>query len=549
MRSTRRALASCALAVLLAVAAMPAAAAELSDGVEAHLVLHGLFTKRNNALQQAVLLEPRSSAFRPASPVFLLGDYLRPALHQSYFSGLLSAGLEGRGLGGRLRWVITADTGEVRRESLPAGEAVCRSGGTLDAGNLLTPTPTGLALPGSGRCNLVRRVRIVDGTTLASPIWTSNGRSFEDEAKSTLLLREAYLGLSFGRADFAVVRAGRKRITVGDGYVFDGWATGVETDLDLGAIGPSWDVGAAVFYPTPDIPTGNQLASPLISLRADYLPSLFEHAGLFAAAFWDQDGSTGALFRGSAVEELVTRLQGLSPGTDPYRNGSQLLAGVLDAPFPSTGFLSWLGTSGDLRLLGGRLRWTGAVVLGQLTLRPEESPITGSVFGQLAALRFEREPLPGLTLGGFFLYLSGDLPPVQRKRRGLSPDYGGFLGVNPFLTETNLFFEGGTSESFSNRQASAPGINGRGVIAPGLTVAWDPIDLLRAQARGAYLVAPRVGPYGGLVYGPELDVNLTVTPTPWLTFTGETDVLWPGDFFGQGGPMVKVVFGVELRPL
>ncbi len=518
-------------AALALALALPARA---DDGdLRFRLVLHGRFTDRENRPQPTVLFDRASRAFD-------LATYLRPQGSDAYASTFASAGVEGRH--GWFRWALSADTGELRSQAFPRVAAVCAA----------PLSPTGLDVAGSPRCGPRLSARLQTGavqeTRLEPSQITSNGRPFADEASETLFLREAWAGAALGRNGFALVRAGRKRFTVADGFVYDDYGTGVEATFDLGAIGPSWDLGAALFYPTRDFPRRSGATSIMLALRADYLPSLFEHAGLFLAFFRDRTNSLADLFRGSFAEPSVLQLRGQTVGTPGYAREEVTLAVTQSSPLESDGWLGWAGTSGSLGLSGAKLDWTGALALGHLTIRlpalQQESP--SSVFGQLAHLRLRARAGREIELGGFFLFLSGDLPPSEKARLGLPARYGGFLGIAPFITDTNIFFNGGVAESFAARQATAPGVNGRGVIAPGVTASWDPVRALAFDARAAYLVAPEVGPFGGRLYGPEVDLEVTWSPLSWLRFAVEGDALFPGDFFAGRAPVTKVVVGVDL---
>jgi hypothetical protein len=528
-----------ALAAPVSVAAWllaaPAWAAGGEDEVRGRAVLHVRFTERLNRPGLEVLFDPATRSFAAL-------DYLRPGPEESYPSAFASMGLEGSIFEGRLRFTLTVDSGEVRRQQFPGTVLACYS----------SSSPTGLDLAGSGRCSSPLRLAELPSTLHEPGELTSNGRPFGDEVRQTLLLREAYLALAMGRAGFASLRLGRKRITVGDGFIYDDYALGIEADLDVGAIGPQWDLGAAVFYPTRDFPQ-DALRSPMAYLRFDYLPSLFEHAGLFAAFAHDETGSVPELFRSSVLESDVVRLQGTAQGSPAHADASLRLAATLARRLSGTSNLAWLGTSGHLILgEGHHASWTGALLLGRASLllpqaRGQPSiAVDDSVFGQLAWLRYRKEVAQGLFLGGFFLLLSGDLPPSEKNRLGLSRHYGGFLGIAPYVTATNLFFSGGISESFASRQATAPGVNARGVIAPGLAASWDPHPSLLADLKAAWLLAEEAGPYGGRVYGPEVDLNLTFSPLKWLALSAEADVLWLGDFFPERRPVVKLVLGVDL---
>ena len=528
-------LAAVAITALAAAAARPDPA-PADDDVRANLAVHGRFTDRENTPSPVLLYD------RPAR-TFDLAPYLKPQGSDGYASTLVSAGLEGRL--GWLRWAVSADTGEVRTQQFPERSAVCGS----------TRTPTGLAVAASGLCDVnldgrpsanPTKVQLND-TRLQPAALTSNGRLLADELRSTLLLREAWVGAALGKNDFAFVHAGRKRFTVGDGFIYDDYGTGVEANFDLGALGPSFELGAAAFYATRDFPRAAGLTSPLLVLRADWLPSLFEHAGMFLAAFRDRFDSLAPLFQASLAESGALRLGRATLGTPDYKALARAMAGVLGSDRHSDGTLVWLGTSGSLRVLGPlRLDWTGAVERGRLTLGSGAAQVQSDVRGQLGWLRVRGDASRTLEVSAFFLYLSGDLPPDERARLGLPAQYGGFLGVAPYVTTTNIFFQGGVAESFASRQATAPGVNGRGVLAPGLGATFEPTRTLSLDLRAAWLVAPEVGPFGGTNYGPEVDLAVTWSPVRWLVLLAEADALFPGDFFPGRATVTKVVVGADL---
>jgi hypothetical protein len=530
-----------AFAAALAVAA----AARADDGdLRWRLVLHGRFTDRASDPEREVRFDAPRRAFDAPS-------YLRPSLDDAYPSALASAGVEGQL--GALRFGLAADSGELRSQVFPGVAQLCFS----------TATASGLAPRSGGRCDVrvdgAIRTFAVDATRSAPARLTSNGQPWEAEGRSTLFLREAWVGAALGRNEFAVVRAGRRRFTVADGFVYDDWGTGAEMSLDLGALGPSWEVGAAALYPTRGFPSGAGWGSLLLAVRADYLPSLFEHAGVFAAYFRDRSRATVELFRGALAEASALRLRAAEPGSAALADESRLLAVELDAPLRGTADVAWAGTSGGVKLGGARVDWTAAVAIGEISVprvalvqlapdafRTRTRLATQALLGELAHARV-RVPLSGeLSAGGFFLFLSGDAPPGEEDQPGAPTRYGGFLGVAPFITDTNIFFNGGVGESFAARQATAPGVNGRGVVAPGLSFAWDPSPTFGAEARAAYLTAAASGPFGGRVYGPEADLELTWAARSWLTLVAEADALFPGDFWPGRATIGRVVAGVDL---
>ena len=525
-----------ALAAIAAVIAL-AAPARGDDAFQAQASLHLRTTTTQNLPSTLVLYDRQARTFD-------VGSYLVPEGDERYGSLIASLRFSGALLGGDLRWVFLADTGEVRNKGFPNVAMVCPALGG-----------TGLDVVGSGRC--VGPGAPLEETRLADPIVISNGRPIGDELSHTLFIREAYLAWSFGKAGFATLRAGRKRMVVADGFIHDDYSSGVELDLDLGALGPSWAVGAAVFQPTRDFVNRASAVSPVAIARIDYLPSLFERAGVFVAGLRDRTGGVGELMRQSVIEERAGALT-RALGTPAEPSVARQLARALDAPLESDASIGWVGTSGDLApFRGQRLGWTLAIEAGTLhhltstgadgtSIWDEDVPLRG----RLASLRWDADLGERVTAGAFLLYLSGGLPPVRGPRGKELPGRGGsydaFLGITPFVTTTNLFFGGGLSETFAARQVSAPGVNGRGVVAPGVSLSVDPLKQVSVLGKAAWLRSDVTGPFGGKIYGTEADLAVTWGPSAWLLFGVELDVLWPGDFYPSRDTVYKTVLAVDL---
>jgi hypothetical protein len=491
--------------------------------------LHLRFTDQRDAPSTDVLYDR-------GSRTFLIDDYLATTSDSRYGSTLAELSLDGRHLDGALHWRLALDTGELRVRRFPALAPVCKS----------NVSPTGLDVRnGMGGC-LTPPALWLEETRLGPAQLTSNGRAFSDELRYTLLVREAYAAWSFGRAGFATLRAGRSRYAVAEGLIHDDYGSGVDLALDLGAIGPPFELRAALFQPTRDFPRTVAGIDPMAMVRVDWLPSLFEHAGLFLAAHRDRTGGLAELIRGALIEDDVVRLAGLAPGQGGYAAISQQLADQLASARTSTATMAWVGSTGSLGTFANqRLLWTLALLRGRVdtleiagVLTQVDIPLKGSA----AWLRYQVSPVPWLSVTPWFLYLSGDRPPTEKARLGLPAGYGAFLGINPYVTATNLFFRGGLSETFAARQATAPG-----VIAPGLSVVLDlgtDVDLL---ARAAWLRAEDDGPWRGRTYGTEVDLSATWEPARWITFGLEVDALVPGDFYGGGKTVYKTVLGIDLR--
>lgn len=524
-------------AALLLAAACPAAADGGSapgegGAVEAEAALGLRVTARRNTPSTEVRYDPARRTFR-------IERYLATDGAETTGSALASVRLSSRHLGGALRFRLAVDSGELRRVTEPVLAEVCSVS--------LLASPTGL-----GPCTGAAQEGFLLPTVEDGPrALFANGRPLREELRATLLLREASVTASLGRAGFATLRAGRGRFTVADGLVHDDYGTGAEVALDLAALGPPFEVRAALFQPTRDFPGGVDGLTPVALVGAAWLPSLFERVGVFAAARRDRTGSVAELFRGAFVEDAVVRLAGELQGTPAYAGASRYLARVLTTAATAEATLAWAGTTGSVTpWRGQRISWTAAVMTGsidRLRTDPTGAPLPDvSLSGRALSLRWEASAGDRLTVTPWFLYLSGDRPPTEKARLGLPQGYAGFLGITPYVTATNLFFGGGLSESFAARQASAPGVNGRGVVAPGLTVEADLPGGVTAAARGAWLLAEDRGPYGGKVYGTEVDLTAAVALRDWLTVGAEADALFPGDFFLGRDPVYKAILAVDL---
>ena len=535
------------LAPLAGLLLLSPAWARGGDGVAFQGSLQLRATSERNVPGTAVLYDPTADDFH-------LGSYLHTEGSDDFGSTLAALALEGRHLDGDLHWVLAVDSGELRRQHFYRTTSVCWS----------PKTASGLAVPGSGECGLYRLSRLrwariivpVEETLPDSPEVTSNGRPVRDEASHTWFVREAYLAYSLGRARFLTFSAGRRRATVADGYVYDDYATGVEVHADLGAIGPPWDLSAAAFQPTRDLPGTVQGLTPMVVLRADYLPSLFAHAGLFAAGMRQRTGGLGDVLRTAVEERLVSVASSSDPSTPMHRAADQLLAATLATDYSSDATLGWLGTSGKLNLSSWqRIGFTAALLGGEIHTATTGTGVVVAenvhLRGQLASLRYDADLGRGVSAGLGFLYLSGDgLPRANLGSAGVidpaTGTYRGFVAVAPYITETNLFFGGGLSESFADRQAATPGVNGRGVIAPAASLGFDPTESVSVRAKGAYLRADAQGPLGGRVYGTETDLELSWQVASWLVLGAELDALFPGDFFRGRDPLTKGLLALDV---
>jgi hypothetical protein len=474
-----------------------------------------------------------------AGQVFATGLYLTPGPAQGYGSGLafVSAGWEATPwLGFRL----DLDSGLVRSQSFPDTVVVCPS----------TTTPSGLVTEGSGPCAGGARATLA--TTGNGPAQiTSNGQAFSQEASQTAFIRQLYADVTAGRAGAFHARLGRQRLRIADGLVYDDWGLGLDLDLDVGAFGPPLAFSASVFYPSRAWPTGSAWKYPAVSFTAEWTPSPSEWLGVWGAWSSDPSGDASAILQQGLVEGQVVEITATTPGSVPYRAASRRLAALLDPPAARGTSLGWAGVSGRLEISSwSEARFTAGASFGKVgtvaLAGGVATPTEVSTLGWLLSARLTAQPGSGFTLSPFVIWLTGDSPPSSQQLLAGSGSWGGFLAISPYVTATNLFFQGGISESYADRRTSGSGVNARGVIAPGIQVGWTPGHGFDATLKAAWLWADQPSGFGGSSYGPEVDLNLSWSPWRWVSVLLEADLLAMGDFFPGQGLARKFIVGVNV---
>jgi hypothetical protein len=477
--------------------------------------------------------------FDQAGRVFATGLYLTPGPSQGYASGLVfvSAGWE---VAPWLGFRLDVDSGLVRSQSLPTVVEACLS---------LT-SPSGLTDAAGGGCLGAARFALATTTPGPSEI-TFNGLTFQEEASQTAFVRQLYAEVSAGRAGAFHARLGRQRLRIADGFVYDDWGLGLDVDLDVGAFGPPLAFSASVFYPSRSWPSGSAWKYPALAMTAEWTPSLGEWVGIWGAWSSDRTGDASAILQQGQVEGQVIELEATTPGSAAYRAASRRLAVLLNtAPGGSTS-LGWAGVSGRLELSSrSEVRFTAGAAFGTVGTTSASGGTAATVevpaLGWLLSARLTLQPGSGFTVSPFFIWLTGDSPPSSQQIASGSGTWGGFLAISPYITATNLFFQGGIAESYADRRASGSGVNARGVVAPGVQLGWTPGHGFDAALKAAWLWADQPSGFGGSSYGPEVDLNLSWSPWSWLSVLAEVDLLAMGDFFPGQGLSRKFILGLNV---
>lgn len=372
--------------------------------------------------------------------------------------------------------------------------------------------------------------------------WTIQGRDPLDEAEASGFVREVYarVDLELGELTF-----GKRLFRVGEGYVYDDFGVGVATELEVGRVADlPLLVSFAAVLPARDW-VSDAWTSPLVTVGLELELSPLESVRLSGVYFHDEMDAFADTVQEVAFANAVAA--GASRAVD------RIL--LLDATGPAD--VGWLVAAADV-LVGDVLLHVRAVgVFGSASLTNAAAP-TGPVL-DVAASEW-RTSLDVLAFGGdvsaewlvsdhlviepFALLLTGENLRDADSRR----TFTSFVGVVPYWTFSNLFFQGGLNESLSLRGASPAGVAGAGVAAVGLELLVAPHPDWALQPRVLHLWAmadpPTAG--GGRAYGLEVDLELRWRPLDWLSLALEVDALFPGSAFEGDEPYWKGQGGVDV---
>ena len=503
------------------------------EGIELDLGLYNRLTVKANHVE-------RMLRYSTADRTFDVGSYLAPRTDEISYSLFARASLHLEATSW-LSFGLSVDSGLLN----PTG----RVPRTAEV-QLSSVTYKGITLPG---------YTVPVTTTENDRKVTANGQPIKDEATESFFVRQAFVRLSAPETGWLSVTLGRQAMEVGGGLIYNDHGLGAALLLDFEALRDKpVRVGLKVLLPTRAWDEG--LRSPLVELRVDYVFSSFlslvESVGLSVAFFHDGDDNISRLLDSTISEAVVQYYPDVNQDLVNYA-----AAGALAYAPWSKANIVWIGLSGrkllgdlmlsaNLQLEVGKLKlenpfWAltgGATALPSFL--PQDEVLELSCLGFAGELTASYLISESLSFGGFFLFLSGgDNPyaPGQAQQR-----YGSFISVMPYITHTNLFFSGGMNETFSGRQATTAGINGRGVIAFGPNVAWEITDGLDAGATAALLFSPVESLAGGNFYGFEVDLEASYQVLDWLKLSTQYDMLVAGNFFPQKSVIHQFLLGVDV---
>ena len=397
---------------------------------------------------------------------------------------------------------------------------------------------------------------------------TANDKPVADEARKTLLVRELFIDADLALDGALSVTAGKYNASVGKDFVYNDYTLGMNLELDLAGAKRAPFRASLQAIVSDGTFSADGKRSPLVSAEAAYVLGKGEEAGLIAAWFHDGDDNVGEIVKPFVSEFLQNQV--VAAAKHAKQSGQinkQLVAQLAAIERACGGHLANCMTVGDraelfwaglyFNKIWSRLTLGGVALVnfGSATLDPYltfagnevhvfEKTVTKkgvtqarlssasekTVLGGMADLDASYELLEGWSVSSFFLWLSGDSDFEKVNNTRLSS----FIAVMPYITKTDIFFNGGMNESASARALSTSGINAHGVLAPGLGTTWAPVkDVLELKLGAALLLAESVNPQfaKSRVYGWELNFNTDWTATPWLDLMLEADFFKTGAFF------------------
>lgn len=369
------------------------------------------------------------------------------------------------------------------------------------------------------------------------------GVTLTDEARETWFLREAWLGIESDDETGGRAEVGKRRLTLGDGLLLDGYALGPSFEV----FGPGAEARAGLGWIGAEVrPTG----APLVYVEA----SAAVGASVNVSLLWARD--TGFAEEARAEIEAQLDLRALQTALARERTGRTALdcltpplavaldstlhwlGATLEADWPGgRGALTWVTGVGDVGVTARLTNETCVAFLerrGRATARAQRLDVLGHA-ASLSARHHVGGPFyPGV----FALYLTGD---------ETGGDYDGFLAIAPYPARPALFFDVGAARGVRTPRAATPGVMGRGLRAAGPTLLFAPTEDLSADVTLAWLEADVPNPAtGGTTYGQEVDVRVDFDATRAVSLFGELAAARLGDFYPDaGGLHLRAALGVS----
>ncbi|MCX7943736.1 MAG: hypothetical protein N2746_04440 [Deltaproteobacteria bacterium] len=146
-----------------------------------------------------------------------------------------------------------------------------------------------------------------------------------------------------------------------------------------------------------------------------------------------------------------------------------------------------------------------------------------------------------LDISPYFLFMSGE---NDLEKSGF---LNSFISVKSYITLSNIFFSGGLNETASTRNFSMAGVNGKGVINPGIWLKFNKDELpLKVNFGIMKFLADAKNVNGKIDYGTELDFISTYSILDCMDLSLEIDYFIVGNFFRDEDRGIKNPFKILL---
>lgn len=307
-------------------------------------------------------------------------------------------------------------------------------------------------------------------------------------------------------------KVGQQHVVAGDSYILDDFLLAGQVGLDLHRIaGLPVELYASVA----------RIAGSSLYFRLRVLHPFSAREKISLSVGWLHD--TEGFF-----SEIQQQVVAVLPKAPPHA-----------ASLRSEGEILWFTLSLRKTLASFQCSLVGIVNVGNISVvrRNEKSRLESYRFpalGYLVDAQVARHLTDRLSLEVFYLMASGEDDMGGSLRWG--ERLNAFVSIVPFITRTNLFFNGGINDVLSTRTFDTAGADARGFGVPGVSLYYAFTDRISAVWKGAFLFATASPPReaAGRVYGWETDLMGFWDLGKHLRLSVEADLFLPGDFYRRG---------------
>ncbi len=351
----------------------------------------------------------------------------------------------------------------------------------------------------------------------------------ENDRSRDAFIREGYFESYFLDSAGVAFKVGQQHLIIGEGYILDDFLLTGQVGFNLNRI-LGWPGN---LYATVAKVGGSSIYSQLRAVRP---LNPYERISVSLGWLHDTEGF---------LAELLEDVDGSYPGRLPW-SGYEL---------ETRSDLFWLTFSLNKMFHTFLFSAVGIVEGGVIHGRAEQAGRTARStipsLGYLVDLQVEKNITDNFSVQLYWLMASGDGDPVGKMANGELLET--YLAIVPFITRTNIFFNGGINETFSNREFHMAGHTARGFCVPGTVLEYYFTDRIYAVGKAAYLFSLVDPPAWsrGRTYGWEVDLMGFWEIGKYVLLSFEGDVFFPGSFFQSAAnpdpnTAYRIMVGLDL---